>query len=53
MNCREVNEHMHDEYQTAEDTGLFNMILFNYDAWLNGEKLRMTDQTDISNPVLY
>lgn len=53
MNYREVNEHMHDEYQTAEDTGLFNMILFNYDAWLNGEKLRMTDQTDISNPVLY
>lgn len=53
MNYREVNEDMYDEYQTAEDTGLFNMILFNYDAWLNGEELRMTDQTDISNLVLY
>lgn len=53
MNYREIVDDMRDECQTAEDTGLFNTILFNYDGWLNGEKLRMTDQTDISNPVLY
>ena len=53
MNYREVVDDMRDECQTAEDTGLFNTILFNYDGWLNGEKLRVTAQMERSNPVLY
>jgi len=53
MNYREVVDDMRDECQTAEDTGLFNTILFNYDGWLNGEKLRVTAQMERLNPVLY
>lgn len=53
MNYREVVDDMRDECQTAEDTGLFNTILFNYDGWLNGEKLKVTAQMERLNPVLY
>ena len=53
MNYREVVDDMRDECQTAEDTGLFNTILFNYDGWLNGEKLRVTAQMERLKPVLY
>lgn len=53
LNYQRVDDDMQNEYQVAEGTGLYNVILFNYDAWLAGEKLRLTDQHEISNPVLY
>lgn len=48
---RVVEEDMQDEYTAALETGLFQIVLFNYDHWLLGDRLRMTKpafETDIA-----
>lgn len=44
---------MREEYAAALDTGLFQVILFNYDEWLAGDRLRMTKQDAITDNVIY
>lgn len=50
---RSVEEDMREEYAAALDTGLFQVILFNYDEWLAGDRLRMTKQDAITDNVIY
>ena len=47
------DEDMLEEYLSARETGLFQTILFNYDEWLAGGRLRISVKEDISNPVVY
>ena len=53
MDYRKVDEDMLEEYLSATETGLFQTILFNYDEWLAGGRLRIRVKEDISNPVVY
>lgn len=53
MNYRVIDDDMSEEFQAAEKTKLFNTVLFNYDNWLAGDKLKLTDHGNISNPVIY
>lgn len=50
---RSVEEDMREEYAAALDTGLFQVILFNYDEWLAGDRIRMTKQDVITDNVIY
>lgn len=50
---RSIEEDMREEYATALDTGLFQVILFNYDEWLAGDRLRMSKRDAITNSVIY
>lgn len=43
MNYRIVDEDMQEEYQAAKDSGLYHTVLFNYDEWLAGNRLRLTE----------
>ena len=53
MNYRDIDEDMKEEYVAALDTGLFDIILFNYDEWLAGEKIRLKQTGDISQKTVY
>ena len=44
---------MREEYAAALDTGLFQVILFNYDEWLAGDRIRMTKQDVITDNIIY
>lgn len=50
---RSIEEDMREEYAAALDTGLFQVILFNYDEWLAGDRLRMSKRDAIANSVIY
>ena len=50
---RSVEEDMREEYAAALDTGLFQVILFNYDEWLAGDRIRMTKQDVITDNIIY
>ena len=53
MNYREIDEDMREEYHAAVDTGLFDIILFNYDEWLARKKIRLKRTGDISKKTVY
>lgn len=53
MNYRVIDDDMAEEYHEALETGLFNILLFNYDHWVAGEPLKITKQEDISETVIY
>ena len=53
MNYRVIDDDMAEEHHEALETGLFNILLFNYDHWVAGEPLKITKQEDISEKVIY
>ena len=53
MNYREIDEDMLEECRLAEGTGLFNTVLFNYDGWLQGDKLRLRFADNVSEQAVY
>lgn len=53
MDYRSVEEDMKEEYTAALNTGLFQILLFNYDEWLAGERFRMTKLDQIDGDVIY
>ena len=44
MDYRKIDEDMQEEYRAAVETGLYHTILFNYDEWVAGGSLRMTEK---------
>ena len=44
MDYRKIDEDMQEEYRAAVETGLYHTILFNYDEWVAGGSLRMTER---------
>lgn len=44
MDYRKMDEDMQEEYRAAVETGLYHTILFNYDEWVAGDSLRMTEK---------
>lgn len=38
-NGKKIDEDLQNEYEAARDTGLWNVVLFNYDKWFNDGKL--------------
>ena len=53
MNFREIEDDMREEYLAAKETGLFRTVLFNYDEWLAGDKLKIRTDESVTNPVIY
>ena len=53
MNYREIDVDMLEECRSAERTGLFNTVLFNYDEWLQGDKLRLNFSDNVSEQAVY
>ena len=53
MNYREIDEDMLEECRSAEGTGLFTTVLFNYDEWLQGDRLRLNTTDKVSKQVIY
>ena len=53
MDYRDVEKDMHEEYSAALDTGLFQVVLFNYDEWLAGDRFRMTKPAEPADMVIY
>lgn len=53
MNYRVIDDAMAEEYPGALETGLFNILLFNYDHWVAGEPLKITKLEDIYETVIY
>ena len=53
MNYRTIDNGMEEEYEAAVNTGCFNVILFNYDEWLAGDRLKLSTVDDISGKVVY
>ena len=53
MNYRDIDEDMKGEYCSVLNTGLFDIILFNYDEWLAGGKLRLKRSGDSSKKTIY
>ena len=44
MDYRKIDEDMQEEYRAAVKTGLYHTIIFNYDEWVAGGSLRMTEK---------
>lgn len=53
MDYRSVEDDMKEEYTAALDTGLFQILLFNYDEWLTGERFRMTKYDKVIGDIVY
>ena len=50
---RIIEDDMREEYNAASDTGLFHIILFNYDGWLAGDRLKLTNAGEVTDHVIY
>jgi hypothetical protein len=48
-----VNEEYAGEYKACLETGLFSCAVFNYDEWLDGKRLKVTDAPKIMKRTLY
>ena len=48
-----VDADMQKEYAAAMETGLFDVILFDYDAWFNNGRLRLNKSLDIMRRAIY
>ena len=48
-----VDADMRKEYEAAMGTGLFDIILFDYDAWFNNGRLRLNKSLDIMRRAIY
>ena len=53
MDYRVIDDMFRDEYRAVEETGLFDVILFNYDEWLSGGRLRLALAESITGKVIY
>lgn len=50
---KQVDEDLRTEYDAANNTGLYNIILFNYEQWFHHSKLVITSRNLISGNVIY
>ena len=48
-----VDADMRKEYEAAVETGLFDVILFDYDAWFNNGRLRLNKPLDMMRRAIY
>ena len=53
IDYRSIDEDMKEEYSAALDTGLFQIMLFNYDGWVAGEHIRVTKPDHVIGDVIY
>lgn len=52
-NYREIEPDMSGEYSAAIETGLYNVLLFNYDEWLAGDRFRITGTDNNQSDAIY
>ena len=48
-----VDADMRKEYEAAMETGLFDIILFDYDAWFNNGRLRLNKSLETMRRAIY
>ena len=48
-----VDADMRKEYEAAMETGLFDVILFDYDAWFNNGRLRLNKSLETMRRAIY
>ncbi len=48
-----VDEDLQAEYEAAKATGLYNSILFGYDAWFNESILKINDKPEKMSVAVY
>ena len=53
INYKGIDEDMQGECLAAVETGLFQIVLFNFDEWLGGGKLKVVNIENCSEPVIY
>ncbi len=53
MNYREIDPDMYEEYLAVMETGLFDILLFNFDEWLAGDKFRITGTENSPSKAIY
>ena len=53
FNYHHVDEDMQGEYQAVLNSGLFQTVLFNYDEWLGGDCLRLTEHNEAECRAVY